>query len=279
MLWSPEVECGVHAHAVQPPPRKEWPKWLLREEAVMIRRAGGSSALRHSHHELHDNAASARSMAFTHDQKSSRGSSSRKIWSSHKSSSTLTPLQVQKGASRKAVVPSLLSSAPPLSPSSSSTSFDSSSVAPSFDHGSSFDSSVRDEVAAAAAAIDAPAPPARIRRIGVPGGESIDYKSRAALMRWYGSSFRAAYNSQIFEVATALLILRFVYLLIQNRNKTEDDLMYDGPKTDDGMASADDSLQIDDGGSEDAFNIIKFRQRVEQLTYVKIANSQITLPT
>ena len=100
----------------------------------------------------------------------------------------------------------------------------------------------------------------------VPGGESIDYKSRAALIRWYGSSFRAAYNSQIFEVTTALLVLRFVFLLIQNRNKTEDDLMYDEPNTEEGMAGADDSVQVNDGGSEDTFDIIKFRRRVEQLT-------------
>ena len=255
MLWSPEVECGVHAHTVQPPPRKEWPKWLLREEAVMIHRAGGSSALRHSHHEL--NANSDQYMAFTHDQRKSshRGS---KNWSIRKSSSTLAPLveKVAKVASRKTVVPSGSSlPSPPLSPS-----IGSSSEAPRFEQGASDLSSI-----ALPATIE-PISPARVRRIGVPGGESIDYKSRAALIRWYGSSFRAAYNSQIFEVTTALLVLRFVFLLIQNRNKTEDDLMYDEPNTEEGMAGADDSVQVNDGGSEDTFDIIKFRRRVEQLT-------------
>ena len=33
-----------------------------------------------------------------------------------------------------------------------------------------------------------------------------------------------------------------------------------------GMAGADDSVQVNDGGSEDTFDIIKFRRRVEQLT-------------
>ena len=42
--------------------------------------------------------------------------------------------------------------------------------------------------------------------------------------------------------------------------------MYDEPNTEEGMAGADDSVQVNDGGSEDTFDIIKFRRRVEQLT-------------
>ena len=50
------------------------------------------------------------------------------------------------------------------------------------------------------------------RRIGVPGGEEVDFKSPKAIFRWFGSSFRAAYRSTIFEVAVGVELLAWVWL-------------------------------------------------------------------
>ena len=169
----------------------------LREEAMMIHRAGGARLAPRAQRKFDQY------MAFTHDQRKS----------SHRGSKNNDPQELLdvgaacgKGggvASRKTVVPS--GSSLPLSPS-----IGSSSEALRFERGASDLSSIL------------PATRAHFTGAGpsdyVPGG-SIDHKSRAAPIRWYGSSFRAAYNSQIFEVTTALLVLRFVFLLIQNRTR------------------------------------------------------------
>lgn len=57
------------------------------------------------------------------------------------------------------------------------------------------------------------ASPHRTTRIGVPGGEAVDFKSlKTIFMRWYGSSFRAAFNSSIFQALIAVYLATFFYV-------------------------------------------------------------------
>ena len=68
-------------------------------------------------------------------------------------------------------------------------------------------------------------PAFKVYRVGVPGGEAVDFKSPRAFIRWMGSSFRAAWNSKIFQVALGVLLVRWLYLEVigQPRQSRVDD--------------------------------------------------------
>ena len=192
----------------------------------MIRDAGGSKAARHSHHELRElSTQESRVLAFSHDQKHEERRSTRKSQINNKWKDV-------KNSIRFATAASSLASVSPLSASfdkkrgddlravAASSSSSSSAGPPSREkrEDQEADEEAGDEKKMLRAKSKRPADsmqekpelePRAVRRIGVPGGDGVDYKSKETFVRWYGSSFRAAYNSVIFEAATLVLLARF----------------------------------------------------------------------